>query len=139
MPIKQLNPYLSFNGTAAKAIKHYERALGAKTENLMHFGDVEGMTVLPEHRDRIMHAMLRIDDGAIMVSDTMPDKPTATEGNIEVCLNFDDVEDMVKRFEALAAGGKVTTPLQDVFWGATFGAITDAFGIRWLMNCNKKA
>ena len=35
MAIKKLNPYLNFNGTAAKAIKLYEKALDAKTENVM--------------------------------------------------------------------------------------------------------
>ena len=42
MSIKQLNPYLIFNGTAAKAIQLYESALGGKTEGLMRFGDVPG-------------------------------------------------------------------------------------------------
>ena len=32
MSIKKLNPYIHFNGTAEKAIKLYESALGAKAE-----------------------------------------------------------------------------------------------------------
>ena len=35
MPIKKLNPYLNFNGSAAQAIKLYEKALGARAENVM--------------------------------------------------------------------------------------------------------
>ena len=35
MSIKQLNPYLNFNGTAAKAIQLYESALGAKTKGML--------------------------------------------------------------------------------------------------------
>jgi len=38
MSIKQLNPYLNFNGTAAKAIQLYESALGGKTEGLTRSG-----------------------------------------------------------------------------------------------------
>ena len=34
MPVKQLNPYLNFEGTAAKAIAFYEKALGAKADNV---------------------------------------------------------------------------------------------------------
>lgn len=139
MSIKQLNPYLSFNGDAAKAIAHYERALGARTENVVRYGDVQGMTVAPEHRGRVMHALLRVGDGVIMVSDSMPESPVAFQGNVEVSLQFDDLGDMTKRFEALAAGGKVTSPLQDAFWGATFGALTDPFGVRWLMTGPKKS
>ncbi|HTY54572.1 MAG TPA: VOC family protein [Candidatus Binataceae bacterium] len=45
---------------------------------------------------------------------------------------------MPKKFEALAAGGKVTMQLQDTFWGARFGMLTDAYGIRWMFNCELK-
>src|SRR3989441_708996 len=134
MSIKQLNPYLNFNGTAAKAIQLYESALGGKTEGLMRFGDVPGMNVAPEHQNRVMHALLRIGEGVIMISDTQPGMPVATEGNVHVCLDFDDVADMTKKFEALAVNGKVTLPPHDTFWGARFGMLTDAFGVRWMFN-----
>src|SRR6266850_5325327 len=127
MSIKQLNPYLNFNGTAEKAIRRYESALGAKTEGLMRFGDIPGTTVGPENRDRIIHALLRIGAGVVMISDTQPGVPVATEGNVHVCLDFDDVTDMTRKFEALAADGQVTLPVQDTFWGARFGMLTDAF------------
>ena len=35
MAIRKLSPYLNFDGTAAKAIKLYEKALDAKPENVM--------------------------------------------------------------------------------------------------------
>ncbi len=108
MSIKRLNPYLTFNGTAGKAIQLYEQALGARTE------------------------------GLVMVSDSMPDKPVPAGTNVSVCLDFDDVPDMTKKFEALARGGKVTMPLQDTFWGARFGMLTDAFGIAWMFNCTTR-
>ena len=44
MPIKKLNPYLNFNGTAAQAIKLYESALGAKVENVMPWTDMPAPT-----------------------------------------------------------------------------------------------
>lgn len=136
MGITQLNPYLNFDGTAGRAIALYESALGAKTENVMRFGDAPGMGEQPEHnKNRVMHAMLHVGSGVIMVSDTMPGE-AATEGsNTHVCLNFDDPNDMTTKFNALAAGGSITTPLQDTFWGAKFGTLTDAFGIRWMFNC----
>ena len=42
MAIKKLNPYLNFNGTAAKAIQLYEKALDAKAENVMPWPSPEG-------------------------------------------------------------------------------------------------
>ena len=139
MPIKSLNPYLNFNGTADKAIELYASALGAKADNVMRFGDVPGMDAPAAHEGRVMHAALAIGAGVVMVSDTMPDRPVAAEGNVHVALHFDDVAEMRKKFEALAAGGKVTMPLADTFWGATFGMLTDAYGISWMFNCEKKS
>jgi len=138
MPIRQLNPYLTFDGTAEKAIRLYERALGAKTETLSRFGDVPGNTLPAEHKGRVMHALLRIGAGVVMVSDTTPGQPPARGENLHVCLDFDDAKEMARCFEALAAGGKITMPLQDTFWGATFGILVDPYGVGWMLNCTKK-
>jgi PhnB protein len=27
-------------------------------------------------------------------------------------------------------------PLQDTFWGARFGMLTDKFGIKWMFSCD---
>jgi PhnB protein len=73
-----------------------------------------------------------------MLSDVPPGMPVATESNTHVALHLDDEAETTKRFEALAAGGTVTMPLQDTFWGAKFGMLSDAFGIRWMFNCELK-
>jgi PhnB protein len=138
MAIKQVNPYLSFGGDAAKAIALYEKALGAKTENLQRFGEVPGMQVAPENKDRVMHAVLQLGAGVVMVSDGPPGQPVPKESNQHVTLDFDDPADMDRRFDALSAGGKIVMPLQDTFWGARFGMLTDAFNINWMFNCQAK-
>ena len=138
MSIKKLNPYLNFNGTAAKAIKLYETALGAKVENMMPWADAPGAPPSPETKDRVMHAALRIGEGAVMLSDSQPGVPVTAGSNMHVTLDFDDAVDMARKFEALSAGGKVTMPLQDTFWGAKFGMLTDAFGVSWMFNCETR-
>ena len=136
MAIKNLNPYLNFDGDGEKAVKLYESALGAKVETLSRFGDMPGSETAPEHKNRVMHAVLRFDNGAtIMISDTQPGMPLTVGNNAYVCLDFDDAADMSKKFDALAAGGKVTMPLNDTFWGAKFGMLVDAYGIHWMFNC----
>lgn len=138
MAIKQLNPYLNFNGTAGKAIALYESALGAKTESIQRFGDIPGNQPAPENKDRVIHAVVRVGPGILMISDTQPNDPVGGGGPQFVCLDFDDAADMGRKFEALSAGGKVTMPLQDTFWGAKFGILTDPYGIQWMFNCNTK-
>jgi PhnB protein len=138
MAIKNLNPYLNFDGDAARAVKLYESALGAKVETLSRFGDVPDMGS-PENKDRVMHAVLRLgEQGQIMLSDTMPGMPFVKGTNAYIALHFDDVGDMEKKFNALAEGGKVGMPLNDTFWGARFGMLTDAFGVNWMFNCELK-
>jgi PhnB protein len=135
MAIKQLNPYLNFDGTGAKAVALYERVLGAKVETMQRFADIPGEPPKPETADRVMHALLRLGTDVLMISDTQPGMPFNAGNNVHVCLQFDDPAEMGKRFDALAAGGKVDMPLQDTFWGARFGMLTDAYGIHWMFNC----
>ena len=58
-----------------------------------------------------------------------------------VGLRYDDSEDddnvaeEERIFAALSAGGQVAQPLQDTFWGARFGMLTDKFGMHWMFNC----
>jgi len=138
MPATQINPYLNFGGTAAQAIALYEKALGAKTENLQSFGQVPGMATKPEDKDRVMHAVLRIGGNAIMLSDGPAGKPVPSESNTWISLNYEDPAEMATQFEALSAGGQIVMALQDTFWGAKFGMLTDAFHINWMFNCQKK-
>ena len=139
MAIKKLNPYLNFDGDAAAAIKLYESALGAKLEALSRFGEMPNSSAAPEHKDRVMHALLRLgEQGVIMISDTMPGMPHVKGSNVYITLDFEDVADLNEKFEALAAGGKVEMPLNDAFWGARFGMLTDAHGVHWMFNCELK-
>jgi PhnB protein len=41
-------------------------------------------------------------------------------------------------FHALSVNGKVEMALQDMFWGAYFGSLTDQFGVQWIFNCTGK-
>ena len=139
MAIKQINPYLNFNGTADQAIQLYQSALGAKVQNMMRFGDAaNGMPVAPADTNRVMHAVLDLGPSVIMMSDTMSNAPVGAGSNVHITLDFDNVEEMTKKFDALAAGGKVTMPLSDTFWGARFGMLTDAHGIHWMFNCEQR-
>src|SRR6266496_5115503 len=110
MPVKQLNPYLNVGGTAAKAIALYEKALGAKTEMLQRFGEVPGMDLKPEDKDRVMHAALRIGGGTLMLSDGPSGKTVPAESNTWIALAYEDPTEMAAQFDALAAGGQVVMP-----------------------------
>ena len=137
MTVKQITPYLFFNGTASEALALYERALGATVEGLMRYAEMPASagTTRPEDEGRVMHALVRVGEASFMVSDTPADHPMPPSGNVQVVLDFDDVDDMTHRFDAMAKSGEVTMPLQDAFWGARYGMLTDKHGVRWQFNC----
>lgn len=58
--------------------------------------------------------------------------------NVHINLEPDTRRETARLFDALAAGGTVEVPLQDMFWGGYFGSLTDRFGIRWMFNCASK-
>jgi PhnB protein len=57
---------------------------------------------------------------------------------VEIALDYTDLAEMEKAFTAMSAGGQVGVPIQDMFWGAKFGALTDAYGVKWMFNCETK-
>lgn len=139
MAIKKVTPYLNFDGNGEQAVKFYETVLGAKVEALSRMGDVPGSNAPAEDKDRLLHALLRFESGdSIMASDTMKGASFSLGNNVHVTLEFGDVDEMAAKFDGLAAGGKVDMPLNDTFWGARFGMLTDKFGIRWMFNCDLK-
>jgi PhnB protein len=138
MAINSLNPYLCFEGTAQKAIDLYSKALGAKVEGLMRYGDVPGNEQPQKNKDLVMHAKLQVGGGVVMLSDVRPGDTAASGRQVQIALHFDDPVEMGRKFEALSQGGRIELPLQDMFWGAKFGMLTDAFGVSWMFNCDKK-
>jgi PhnB protein len=139
MAIKKLNPYLNFDGNGAQAVELYERVLGAKVETIKRFSDMPSGQATPETKDRVMHALLRLGaEGVIMISDTQPGMPFVQGTNCYLTLDFDDLADMEQKFNALAEGGNVEMALNDTFWGARFGMLTDKLGVRWMFNCELK-
>ena len=136
MTIKSLKPSLAFNGNCAKAIALYEMALGAKVEQLVHFGDGEKMGHPFDSKDKalVLNAVLRIGGGELMMMDSPRSRTVPTESNVQIFLDFDDVAQLEKSFGALAEGGKVNMPIADTFWGSRFGMVADAFGIHWMLS-----
>lgn len=136
--MQAITPYLNFNGDAAEALDFYTQALGGQVVHRQTFGDTQADFPAPEsHKDKIMHALFNAGELNFMVSDCPPDVSVTSGSNVSLALNFTDEEAIVKTFNAMAAGGTITMPLQDTFWGAKFGMITDRFGINWMFNYDK--
>lgn len=133
--MKEIIIYLNFDGNCREAMKFYERCLGGEL-HLMAFSETQA-DYPKEAKDRIMHSRLAIGSAVLMASDTMPGMPFQKGSNFSICINGESLQELERLFTALGEKGKVTMPLQDTFWGARFGTLTDQFGINWMFNFEK--
>ena len=130
-------PYLTFNGNAAEALDFYSKALNGEIVFKQTFGD-SPMESPEDQKNKIMHASFKAGDLNFLVSDTMKGQAATLGSNLSLSLDFKDVESIDKTFAALSEGGKVTMELQDTFWGAKFGMLTDKYGFNWMFNHDYK-
>ena len=132
----QLNPYLTLNGQC-EAFQFYEKCLGGKNLVMMpHEGTAAAEHVPAEWRKKILHARLIVGDGVLMGSDAPPDHFQKPQG-FSVSLQIKNQAEAERIFHALSEKGTVTMPIQQTFWAARFGMLTDQFGIPWMINCEK--
>ena len=125
-------PYLNFNGNCREAMTFYKEALNANLE-IMDMGD-SPMEVPETSKDHVMHSILTLENITIMASDTMPGQPITFGNSVSLSINCTSREQADRFFNNLKLNGNILMPLQDTFWGAYFGMITDRFGINWLFN-----
>jgi PhnB protein len=130
-------PYLNFNGNASEALDFYAKALNGEVVYKQTYGE-SPMESAPEDKDKIMHASFKAGDLNFLVSDGNAANQVTSGNNLSLSLNFENLEDINKTFAALAEGGKVTMGLQDTFWGARFGMLTDKYGFNWMFNHDYK-
>ena len=128
----QLNPYLTFNGSAREAMEFYRSVFGGelKVNTFGEFGNPD-----PAVADKVMHAQLTSPKGyLLMASDTGPGMPFNPGNNVTVSLSGDQGEGLEEVWEKLADGGKVTMPFEKQMWGDVFGQVVDKYGIQWMVD-----
>jgi PhnB protein len=129
----KLTPYIHFAGNAEEALNFYKEVLGGEIVMLTRYGD-SPMAADEDYKQKIIHARLVFNNNMIMISDTFKGNDINTNGNIQMSVEVPDKGQMETIFSKMAAGGKITMPLQDQFWGATFGMLQDKFGVSWMFN-----
>ena len=117
-----VTPYLTCDGTS-DAIAFYIKAFDAVEINRM-----------PDKDGKIMNAMIRIGNSALMVMDEYPEMksfgPKSLNGSpVTIHLQVEDIDSVVAK--AVAAGATVTMPAADMFWGDRYAMLSDPFGHLW--------
>jgi len=133
-----VTPYIIFNGDCEDALNFYSKALGGEIKQLNRFegSPAEGMA---DDKQLVMHAIFVAKGVMLMASDSGKNAPTETDGGkVHLSLNFDTATEIEQAFNGLSEDARVTMPLEDTFWGARFGMLTDKFGINWMFNHDKQ-
>jgi PhnB protein len=135
MPALSAQPYLLFGGRCEEALEFYQRAVGAKVDQVMRFKDnpdpMPPGTLAPGLENKIMHTSFRIGESLVMASDGMNASQTVSGTSLAVAVKTEAEVDTI--FNALAAGGTVTMPPGKTFWSPRFGMLTDKFGLGWMV------
>jgi PhnB protein len=130
----KLNPYLSFQDTARDAMTFYQSVLGGEL-TFSTFGEMGDPDAA--EAELIMHSSLVTPSGyTLFASDTPPSMPFESGSRITLSLSGDSSsgDELRGYWDALAADGTVTMPLEKQIWGDEFGMVTDRFGIAWMVN-----
>jgi PhnB protein len=135
-----VNVYLIFNGNCEEAFNYYKSVFGGEFPYIGRFGemppDEDGKKASEEDANKIMHVSLPISkETMLMGSDTGGEWASSYKAgnNFSISVSADSRAEADKFFEALSAGGQVTMPMADTFWGSYFGMLTDKFGINWMV------
>jgi PhnB protein len=142
-----VSTYLHFPGTTEQAFEFYRSVFGTEFAAPVHrMRDVPAGPGMPElseaEKNRVMHVALPILAGHVLMGtdtlDSMGQKHIPGN-NVSINLSPDTRKETERLFKALAEGGTVGMPLQDMFWGDYFGHVIDRFGVQWMFNCAEKS
>ncbi|NUN16403.1 MAG: VOC family protein [Myxococcales bacterium] len=142
----RVSTYLNFVRNTEEAFLFYKSVF--RTE---FSGPINRFQDIPPHPDHppmadadknlVMHVELPILGGHILMGTDAPESMgfKLTPGNnVYINLEPDTRAETDRLFGALAEGGTVEMPLQEMFWGGYFGSLTDRFGTKWMLNCASK-
>ena len=136
--------YLNFPGNTEEAFCFYQSVFKtAFNGGLQRFGDIPPEAghppVAESVKKMIIHVELPITGNHILMGTDAPKElgfDVVIGNNMHISIEPESKEEATRIFNELSAGGKVTMPLQDMFWGAYYGSFQDKYGVNWMINYN---
>ena len=124
--MKQLTPYLHFNGNCREAMTFYGDCFG---------GDLSIRPEAKSPQTKVVYSSLE-KGGFLLMADDAAESGVALGGLTlyVVCSSKDELE---TSFSKLSAGGSVVKPLNEEYYGIV-GVVTDKFGINWMLKFDLK-
>ncbi|WP_425635862.1 SRPBCC domain-containing protein [Algoriphagus yeomjeoni] len=139
----RVSSYLNFDGKTEEAFLFYKQVFGTAFlgKGIERFGDIPAEAgnppVAEEIKKMVLHVELPILGGHILMGTDAPKEmgfTLAKGNNMHLCLEPETREEADRLFNELSAGGNVTMPMADMFFGAYFGEFSDKYEINWMIN-----
>ncbi|MBL7777221.1 MAG: VOC family protein [Chitinophagales bacterium] len=142
----RVSTYVNFPGNAEEAFLFYQSVFKTAFIGGIHrFGEMPQGAGHPPVTDAVKNMVLHVElpllgNHVLMGTDAPKEMGfTVLAGNnMYINLEPDSKQEADRLFIELSAGGNITMPIQEMFWGAYFGSFTDKFGINWMLNFRSK-
>lgn len=129
-----IRAYLTFNGNCREAMTFYKQCLGGELI-MQPIKDSPMADKMPKKmNDCILHSMLTKDSLVLMGSDIVGEEGHQRGNTVSLMLDCSTAEELNNFYANLSAHGNPTHPIENTFWGAMFGGLTDQFGNHWLLH-----
>lgn len=136
--MNRITTYLTFNGNCREAMTFYQECLGGELD-LMTIGESPMADRMPrEMKDCILHASLQKGELTLTGSDMVGEQGLLRGNAVSLMLDCASETEIRSTYEKLAFGGNPTHPLENTFWGALFGGLTDQYGNLWLLHFGRR-
>ena len=136
--MKNIISYLTFNGNCREAMQFYAASIGGEL-NFQTVGESPLSEKMPKKmKNCILHSTLTNGNVVIMATDIVPQNGIIKGNTISLMLDCESESEIKRFYENLLVGGHSNHPLEDTFWGAIFGDLTDKYGNHWLLNYTRK-
>ncbi len=136
--MKTIYSYLSFNGNCREAMVFYKKCLGGEL-SLQTIGESPLSETMPAKMKKcILHAVLSNKEFVLMGTDMVSESGLLKGNTVSLVLTCSSEKEIRECYKKLSQGGEQTHPLENTFWDALFGGLTDKYGNTWILNYNRR-
>lgn len=129
--MKQINPYLKFNGNCSEAMTFYKDCLGGELALNTVAGSPMESVMPATMKNLILHAALNTGPATIMGSDMVGLDGVSAGNNATTCVVCESQAEIETTFAKMAEGGIIKLPLSQQPFGM-YGDLVDRFGHAWM-------
>ncbi|HMP94126.1 MAG TPA: SRPBCC domain-containing protein [Phnomibacter sp.] len=138
----RVSTYVNMAGNTEEAFQFYKKVFKTDfIQGIQRFADLPANPNQPPLADAVKNMVLHVElpllGNHVLMGTDAPEQMgfTLSKGNnMHINLEPHSRAEATRIFEELSAGGLITMPLQDMFWGAYYGSFTDRYGINWMVN-----